>query len=206
MHKLRNRLGDDLWLIDGHKGAAVGKEVQPRIRKRLLEPPGKTLREEGVIFSPQQQDRVPKARETPSRLQGITVGDRLQEAGHVTARECLMKQGMEERIEFLQLWATMGKGGHKQTLSGTSTKHPRQEIGEPDVKGPCPVMKGTDQRREKVLKGIAVGEDETANPLWMVGNHQLTNGPSSIIADQGYLVEITGFQKISHEVSHPKGA
>jgi hypothetical protein len=103
MYKLRNLLGDDLWLIDGHKGAAVGKELKPRIRKRLLEPPGKTLREEGVIFSPQQQDRMPKARETTSSLQGITVGDRLQEAGHVSADPWKMKQGMEESIEFLQL-------------------------------------------------------------------------------------------------------
>ena len=103
MHKLRNVLGEDLWLIDGHKSAAVGKEVQPRIRKRLLEPPGKTLREEGVIFSPQQQDWMPKARETTSSLQGIAVRDRLQEAGHVSADPWKMKQGMEESIEFLQL-------------------------------------------------------------------------------------------------------
>jgi hypothetical protein len=206
MHKLRNPLSEDPWLIDRHKGAAVGKEVQPRIRKRLLEPPGKTLREEGVIFSPQQQDRMPKARETTSSLQGITVGDCLQEAGHVTARPWKMKQGMEEGIEFLQLWTTMGKSGNKQTLSGTSAKHPRQEIGEPDAKDTCPILERADQRREKVFKGIAVGEDETADPFGMVGNHQLTNGPSGIIADQGYLVEITGFQKISHEVSHPKGA
>jgi hypothetical protein len=103
MYKLCNLLGDDFWLIDRHKRPAVGKEVKPRIWKRLLEPPGKTLREEGVIFSPQQQDRMPKARETPSSLQGITVGDRLQEAGHVTTRCWQMKQGMEESIEFLQL-------------------------------------------------------------------------------------------------------
>ena len=91
MHKLRNLLGEDLWLIDRHKGAAVRKELKPRIRKRVLETPGKTLREEGIIFSPQQQDRMLKARETTSRLQGGTVGDRLQEAGHVTARPWKMK-------------------------------------------------------------------------------------------------------------------
>jgi hypothetical protein len=100
----------------------------------------------------------------------------------------------------------MGKGGHKETLSGTSAEHPRQEIDEPSPKGPCPILERTGQRREKVLKGIAVGEDETANPLWMMGNHQLAQGPPSIIADQGYLVEIEGFKKISYEVSHPKRA
>src|SRR5215467_9276062 len=100
----------------------------------------------------------------------------------------------------------MGKGGYKETLSGTSAKHPGQEIGEADAKDPCSIMERADQRREKLFKGIAVGEDEMANPLWMVGNHQLTNGPPGIIADQGYLVEIECFQKISHEVSHPKRA
>jgi len=68
MHKLRQVLGENLWLIDGDKGAAVGKEVQPRIRKGLFEPPDQTLREEGIIVSPQQQDWMPKARETPSSL------------------------------------------------------------------------------------------------------------------------------------------
>jgi len=206
MHKLRNLLSEDLWLIDRHKGAAVRKELKPRIRKRVLETPGKTLREEGIIFSPQQQDRMLKARETTSRLQGGTVGDRLQEAGHVSTDPWKMKQGMEESIEFLQLWTTMGKGCNKQTLSGTSAKHPGQEIGEPSPKDPCPIMERTDQRREKVLKGIAVGEDETGKPFGMVGNHQLTNGPSGIIADQGHLVEIKCFQKISDELSHPKRA
>jgi len=66
-------------------------------------------------------------------------------------------------------------------------------------------MEGADQRREKVFKGIAIGEDETGDPFWMVGNQQLTNGPPCIIADQGHLVEIEYFQGISHEVSHPKG-
>jgi hypothetical protein len=206
MHKLRNLLSEDLWLIDWHKGAAVRKEVKPPIRKCLLETLGKTLREEGIIFSPQQQDRMPKGRETTSCLQGETIGDRLQEAGHVTAHSWKMKQGMEKSIQFLQLWATMGKGCHKETLSGTSAKHPGQEIGEPSPKDPCPILERTDQRREKVLKGIAVGEDETGNPFGMVGNHQLTNGPSGIIADQGHLVEIKCFQKSSDEVSHPKRA
>jgi hypothetical protein len=206
MHKLRHLLGEDLWLINRHKGAAVRKELKPRIRKRVLETPGKTLREEGIIFSPQQQDRMPKARETTSRLQGGTVGDRLQEAGHVTTRPWKMKQRVEESLEFLQLWTTMGKGCNKQALSGTSAKHPGQEIGEPSPKDPCPILERTDQRREKVLKGIAIGQDETVDPFWMVGNHQLTNGPPGIIADQGHLVEIEGFQKIRHEVSHPKGA
>jgi hypothetical protein len=100
----------------------------------------------------------------------------------------------------------MGKGGHKETLSGTSAKHPGQEIGEADAKDTCPIMERADQRREKVFKGIAVSEDETANPLWMMGNHQLTHGTPGIIADQGYLVEIECFQKISHELSHPKRA
>jgi len=184
----------------------VGKELKPRIRKRLLETPGKALREEGIIFSPQQQDRMLKARETTSCFQGVALGDRLQEAAHVTTRPWKMKQRMEESIEFIQLWTTMGKGCHKQTLSGTSAKHPGQDIGEPYPKDPRPIMERADQGREKVLKGIAVGEDETGNPLGMVCNHQLANGPPGIIADQGHLVEIKCFQKISHEVSHPKGA
>jgi hypothetical protein len=204
MYKLRNVLGEDLWLIDGHKGAAVRKEVQPRVRKGLLEPLCKTLREEGIIFSPQQQDRVPKARETPSRLQGIAVGDRLQEAGHVTACPWKMKQWMEERIEFLQLWATMGKGCHKETLRGPGAEHPRQEIGEPEAPDPCPIMKGTDQRREKLLKGVTIGEDQTADPFWRVCNDQLTHGPPGIIADQGHLLQIECLQKISDQASDPK--
>jgi hypothetical protein len=181
----------------------VRKEVKPRIRKGLLEPLGKTLREEGIIFSPQQQDRMPKSRETPSRLQGVTVGDRLQEAGHITARKCLMKQGMEESIEFLHLWATMGKGCHKETLSGTSAEQKGQGIGEPSPKDPCSVMKGTDQRREKLLKGVAIGEDQTADPFWMVCNDQLTQCPPGIIADQGHLLEIQYFEKISNQASYP---
>jgi hypothetical protein len=204
MHKLRNVLGENLWLIDGYKGAAVGKEVQPRIRKGLLEPPGQTLREEGIIFSPQQQDWMPKARETPSRLQGIAVGDRLQEAGHVTARERLMKQGMEERVEFCQLEATMGKGGHKETLSGTRAEQKGQEIGEPSAKDPCPILKGTDQGREKLLKGVAISEDQTADPFWIVCNDQLAHGPPGIIADQGHLLEIECFEKISDQASYPR--
>src|SRR5260370_14051912 len=147
-----------------------------------------------------------KARETTSCFQGVAIGDRLQEAGHVTTRPWKMKQGMEESLEFLQLWTTMGKGCNKQTLSGTSAKHPGQEIGEPYPKDTCPIMERTDQRREKVLKGIAVGEDETGNPLGMVGNHQLTNGPSGILVAQTHPVQAKSFQKISDEVSHPKRA
>jgi hypothetical protein len=67
-------------------------------------------------------------------------------------------------------------------------------------------MEGADQRREKLLKGVAIGEDQTGDPLGIVCNHQLTHGPPSIVADQGHLVEIECFQKSSHEVSHPKGA
>jgi|SRR6266496_774138 len=100
----------------------------------------------------------------------------------------------------------MGKGRNKQALGAPRAEYPRQEIGELDAKDPCPVMEGADQRREKVFKGIAIGEDETGDPFWMVGNQQLTNGPPCIIADQGHLVEIEYFQEISHEVSHPKGA
>src|SRR5229473_1339121 len=147
---------------------------------------------------------MPKARETPSRLQGIAVGDRLQEAGHVTACPRKMKQGVEERIEFLHLWATMGKGCHKETLSGTSAKQKGQEIGEPSAKDPCPIMKGTDQRREKLLKGVAIGEDQTADPFWIVCNHQLTQGTSGIIADQDHLLEIKCFKKISDQASYSK--
>src|SRR5215469_5983971 len=97
---------------------------------------------------------MPKARETPSRLQGIAVGDRLQEAGHVTAHLWKMKQGMEERIEFLKLWAAMGKGCHKETLRGTSAKHKGQDSGEAEAQEPRPILKWTDQRREKLLKGV----------------------------------------------------
>src|SRR5260370_3662527 len=135
-----------------------------------------------------------KARVETSRLQGVASGDRLQEAGHVTTRPWKMKQGMEESLEFLQLWTTMGKGCNKQTLSGTSAKHPGQEIGEPYPKDTCPIMERTDQRREKVLKSIAVGEDETGNPLGVGGNHQLTNGPSAIISHQRPPVESKGFE------------
>src|SRR2546426_8724751 len=174
MHKLRNLLGEDLWLIDRHKGAAVRKELKPRIRKRVLETPGKTLREEGIIFSPQQQDRMLKARETTSRLQGGTVGDRLQEAGRVSTDPWQMKQGMEESIEFLQLWTTMGKGCNKQTLSGTSAKHQGQEIGEPSPKDACPIMERTDQRRGKKLQRSADCEGEKGKTFRVGGNQQLT--------------------------------
>src|SRR5260370_16107382 len=147
-----------------------------------------------------------KARETTSCFQGVAIGDRLQEAGHVTTRPWKMKQGMEESLEFLQLWTTMGKGCNKQTLSGTSAKHPGQEIGEPYPKDTCPIMERTDQRREKKLKSIAVGEDETGNPLGVVGNHQLTKRPSRIIAAQKHPVEIKRLQKIRHEGRQPQGA
>jgi len=115
-----------------------------------------------------------------------------------------MKQGREESVEFRQIWSTMGKGHHKQALSAPRMKDQCQEIGELDAKDSCPKREWADQGREKLLKGIAIGEDETGDPFWVVGNYQLTNGPPRIIADQGYLVQIEGFQKISHEVSHPK--
>jgi hypothetical protein len=98
----------------------------------------------------------------------------------------------------------MGKSRHKHALGAPRVKDPGQEIGELDAKDTCPIIERADQGREKVLKGIAIGEDETGDPFWVVDNHQLTNGAPCIIADQGHLVEIEGFQKISHEVSHPK--
>src|SRR5260370_25916074 len=147
-----------------------------------------------------------KARETTSCFQGVAIGDRLQEAGHVTTRPWKMKQGMEESLEFLQLWTTMGKGCNKQTLSGTSAKHPGQEIGEPYPKDTCPIMERTDQRREKKVKSIAVGEDETGNTLGVVGNHQLTKGPSRVIAGQGQIVWRQGVPKINEPGCHPNAA
>ena len=42
MHKLRNLLSEDLWLIERHKGALVGETLQGRIRKGLLETHSKT--------------------------------------------------------------------------------------------------------------------------------------------------------------------
>jgi hypothetical protein len=65
-------------------------------------------------------------------------------------------------------------------------------------------MKGTDQRREKLLKGVAIGEDKTTDPFWIVCNHQLTHSTPSIIADQGHLLEIQCFEKISDQASYPK--
>src|SRR5260370_18529084 len=97
-----------------------------------------------------------------------------------------MKQGMEESIEFLQLWTTMGKGGHKETLSGTSAKHPGQEIGEPDAKDTCPIMERADQRREKMFKRIAAGEDGTGDPFRMAGHDPVTHSPSRLIDDPAY--------------------
>ena len=85
-------------------------------------------------------------------------------------------------------------------------EHPRQEIGELDAKDSCSKRERADQGREKLLKGIAIGKDETGDPFWVMGNYQLTNGAPRIIADQGYLVQIEGFKKISYEVSHPKRA
>ncbi len=41
MHKLRNLLGQDLWLIYRNKGARVRKALQGRVRKSLLETKGK---------------------------------------------------------------------------------------------------------------------------------------------------------------------
>jgi hypothetical protein len=41
MHKLRNLLGEDLWLVQRNKGARVGEKLKPRIRKGLLESHGK---------------------------------------------------------------------------------------------------------------------------------------------------------------------
>src|SRR5258708_39693097 len=108
-----------------------------------------------------------------------------------------MKQGMEESLEFLQLWTTMGKGCNKQTLSGTSAKHPGQEIGEPYPKDTCPIMERTDQRREKMLKRIADGEEETGNPLGGGGNQQLTKGPPGIIGAPRHLLGVKGFHKIT---------
>ncbi len=100
----------------------------------------------------------------------------------------------------------MGKGRNKQTLRGPCAEYPGHEIGELDAKDTCPVMEGADQRRKELLKGIAIGEDETGDPFWMVGDHQLTNGAPRIIADQGHLVEIEHPQKIRHELSHAKWA
>ena len=147
-----------------------------------------------------------KARESLSGFQRVAVGDRPQETRHLPAGERQMQQRMEGSIEFCQTQATMGKGCHKQALGGTRTQHPRQEIGKPYPQDPCPILERTDQGWEKVFKGITIGEDETADAFWMVSNHQLTNGPSGIIADQGHLVEIECLQKIRHEVSHPKRA
>ena len=115
-------------------------------------------------------------------------------------------QGRKESVQFRQLWSTMGKGSHKQALSAPSAEYQCQEIGELDAKDSCPKREWADQGREKLLKGIAIGEDETGDPFWVVGNYQLTNGAPRIIADQGYLVQIEGFKKISYEVSHPKRA
>ena len=98
----------------------------------------------------------------------------------------------------------MGKGCHKETLSRTSAEHPRQEIGEPSPKDPCSIVKRTDQRREKLLKSVAISEDETADPFWRVCDDQLTHGSSGIIADQGHLLEIERRQKISDQASDPK--
>jgi hypothetical protein len=145
-----------------------------------------------------------EAREGLSSFQGVTVGNGPQEARHIAAGERLMKQGREERVEFPRAWPTMGKGRHKQALSAPRAEYQCQEIGEVDAKDTRPKRERADQWREKVLKGIAIGEDETGDPFWVVGNHQLANGAPCIIADQGYLVEIEGFQKISYEVSHPK--
>jgi hypothetical protein len=100
----------------------------------------------------------------------------------------------------------MGKGCHKETLSGTSAEQKGQEIGEPSPKDACPILKGTDQRREKLLEGIAIGEDQTADPFWIVCNDQLTHGTPGIIADQGHLLEIQCFEKISDQASYPKRA
>src|SRR5260370_28863692 len=94
-----------------------------------------------------------------------------------------MKEGIEGSVEFCRIWATMGKGRNKQALRGTRAEYPRQEIGELDAKDTCSIIERTDQRWEKLFKGIAIGKNETSDPFCMVCNYQLTNGPPSLIAD-----------------------
>src|SRR5260370_16675761 len=109
-----------------------------------------------------------------------------------------MKQGMEESIEFLQLWTTMGKGGHKETLSGTSAKHPGQEIGEPDAKDTCPIMERADQRREKFFKSNATWRDEPGDPFARAGKPPMPPGPSPVPARQGYLLASPHIHQTRH--------
>src|SRR5260370_35155156 len=96
-----------------------------------------------------------------------------------------MKQGMEESIEFLQLWTTMGKGGHKETLSGTSAKHPGQEIGEPDAKDTCPIMERADQRRGKSFEKHPGGGSEEASSVRGGGQSTLSDRPPVVILRYG---------------------
>jgi len=165
MYKLCNLLGENLWLVHRDKGARMEKKLQGRIRKSLLETAGKAGREEGIIASPHKQHRMVEAGEGASSFQSVAIGDSPQEARYFAADFRKMEQGMEEGVEFRLAWATMRKGRNKQALGGTGAEHPCQEIDKLDAEDTCSIMEGTDQRREKLFKGIAIGEDETGDPF-----------------------------------------
>src|SRR5258707_10439063 len=101
-----------------------------------------------------------------------------------------MEQRIEGGVKLCRIQALVGKGSDKQTLDALRLECPRQKIGEPYAKETRPIMKRTDERREKLFKGIAIGEDKPGNTRRMVRDHQLADGSPGIIADQGNGVQV----------------
>ena len=67
---------------------------------------------------------------------------------------------MEDGIKLRLVQALMGQRPDKDALHSPRVERPRQKIGEPCAKDSRSIMERTDQRREEVFKGIAIGENE----------------------------------------------
>src|SRR5258707_15637739 len=96
-----------------------------------------------------------------------------------------MEQRIEGGVKLCRIQALVGKGSDKQTLDALRLECPRQKIGEPYAKETRPIMKRTDERREKLLKRIAIGEEKPGKTRRMVRGHQIAEGSPRIIAHPG---------------------
>jgi len=137
-----------------------------------------------------------------SSFQGVPTRDGPQEAGHITSNSSFVNQGSKVRIEQRKILMAIGNACHEQTLGETEAEHPGKEICETIAKEKGSIVQRVNQRREKMLEGIAIGEDKAGDPLGMLSNGQLANGTSRIVPNQRDIVQIQCLQKISHELSN----
>src|SRR5262249_39001472 len=141
MHKIRDTLRKERWLVLWNKGTRLGDVLQRCVRKGLLKTLGNAGREKEIVFSPHNQDWVLELWEGTSCFERVPIRNCLQNPREIAPDPCIGMHRREVAIKDGRIGVTIGNARHQQALGETRPEQPYQEVRKMCPKELCPVVK-----------------------------------------------------------------